>query len=235
MARPSVEQWEVRQLMLSRLESDPQSLRLAAGSNLQVENLHEMGAGLHELSGELAMYADEWDREGAIEGLKAASAQYNETDLTQDPTAPLKALLTDTARFIATADRLSPAQSARFFENFCENSRGVFFDPRAGESLRGTNYPREMIAEASKQLTVGMSEVPRRMMIEKVGAGLRDASKMSAEVNRPKSAFELAHNRSFDLERAQKADPFSHLRGRDIKIERNADSNLSPTTKLDPK
>jgi hypothetical protein len=235
MARPSVEQWEVRQMMLNKLEAAPESLKFSKSDHVNIDKLGEMGQKLHEISGELTMYADEWDRSGALEDLKATSEQYNSVDPANDPQAPLKALIADTARFLASASVLSPDQSSRFFENFSQNSAGVFSDPRAGDSLRKGRFPKEMITEASQRLTMGMGSVSTRMMIEKAGNGLRQASSMNAEANLPRSAFEIANNRSFDHEMALKKDPFSHLRGREIAIERNQESEPSSLAPKEPK
>lgn len=222
-------------MMLSKLESAPESLRYSSSDHIGIDKLGEMGRKLHEISGELTMYADEWDRSGALEDLKTTSEQYNSIDPVSDPQAPLKALITDTARFLASASVLSSEQSSRFFENFSQNSVGVFSDPRAGDSLRSGRFPKEMIMEASQKLTMGMGNVSTRMMIEKAGNGLRQASNMNAEANLPRSAFEIANNRSFDQEMAQKKDPFSHLRGREIAIERNQESEAASPAPMEPK
>jgi len=235
VTRPSVEQWEVRQMMLDKLESDPQQLRFSSGVSSDAASLGVMGQQLQDISGEITMHSSEWDREGAIEGLKKASQDYNEVDLTSDPQAPLKALINDTARFIASAAVLTGDQSARFFENFAENSRGVFVDPRSSASLKGNNFPKSMIVEATQRLTLGMGDVGRRMIMDKAGEGIRQASSLNAKANQPKSAYELSNNRSFDQEMANKKDPFSHLRGRDIQIERNQDSNLPLSQSMEPK
>jgi hypothetical protein len=235
MTRPSVEQWEVRQMMLNKLESAPESLKFSKSDHIALDKVGAMGQKLHEISGELTMYADEWDRSRAMEDLKATSEQYNSIDPASDPQAPLKALISDTARFLASASVLNPEQSSRFFENFSQNSVGVFSDPRSGDSLRGGHFPKEMIMEASQKLTMGMGNVSSRMMIEKAGNGLRQASSINAEANLPRSAFEIANNRSFDQEMSQKKDPFSHLRGREIAIERNQESKAAPSAPMEPK
>lgn len=235
MARPSVEQWEVRQMMLAKLETQPQNLRFASTAEDFSSSIAETSKRLHDFGGELQMYGSEWDKKSAIEDLKAASEEYNAADLTEDPQAPLKALISDTARMTASISNLSSEQAGAFFENFTANSKGVFADPRAEEMLHGNNYPKGMIVEAARTLTMGMGDVSRRMMIEKAGQSIRASASLSAEVNRPKSAYEVAHNRSFDAERAHKADPFAHLRNREIKIERNEESKLDPHAPLEPK
>ncbi len=236
--RPSEEQWEIRQMLLDRLEANPEAMKLSMGDQLPgspTEKLEAATVALHEFSHELSTYSGEWDKTQAISTLKEQSQQLNAADLVDDPNAPLKALVADTARMAASLSELDGNQAGRFVKNFMDNSRGVFSDPRAQDAFRGNSAPQKLLMDAAQTLISGLDNVATQMVGKKAVATLQQTTQCNAEMNQPRSAFELANNRSFDLERQQKADPFAHLRNKEVKIERNEESNFDYSAKLGPK
>ncbi len=235
MTRPSVEQWENRQLLLNKLEQDPGGVRLSGTHSEHASELQVIGQALRELSAEMNSHGGEWSRAEACQRLKENSGQMNSADLLEDPKAPLKAFLSDVARFTASAETIDPKTASAFFENLSVNSSGVFADPRAGRAFDKGNAPRDLLVAVTSNLTLGMEEVNRRVVGQKALDGVKQAASVVAIANRPKSAYEIENNMSFDVERENKADPFKHLRGKDLKIERNEQSKMDYSTNLAPK
>lgn len=236
--RPSQEQWEIRQMLLERLESNPEAMKLSMGDQLVGAPTHKLEAStvaLHEFSHELSTYSDVWNKSQAISELKEQSKQFSEADLVEDPNAPLKALVADTARMAASLSELDENQAGRFVKNFMDNSRGVFSDPRAQDAFSGNSAPQQLLRDAAQTLISGLDNVATQMVGKKAVSTLQQTTQCNAQMNRPRSAFELANNRSFDLERQQKADPFAHLRNKEVKIERNEESKLDYSATLGPK
>lgn len=236
--RPSQEQWEIRQMLLDRLEANPEAIKLSMGEQLTgapVQKMEAVTVALHEFSHELSTYSDEWNKSQAVSDLKEQSRSLSEVDLVDDPDAPLKALVADTARMTASLSQLDENQAGRFVKNFMDNSRGVFSDPRAQDAFRGNSAPQQLLRDTAQTLINGLNDVSSQMLGKKAVTTLQKTTQCNAEMNQPRSAFELANNRSFDLERQQKADPFAHLRNKEVKIERNEESNLDYSAKLGPK
>ena len=236
--RPSQEQWEIRQMLLDRLEANPETIKLSMGEQLTgtpTQKLEGATVALYEFSHELSTYSEQWNKSQAISDLKEQSRELSEIDLVDDPNAPLKALLADTARMAASLSDLDENQAGRFVKNFMDNSRGVFSDPRAQDAFRGNTAPQQLLRDVSQTLISGLDSVSSQMVGKKAVATLQQTTQCNAEMNQPRSAFELANNRSFDLERQQKADPFAHLRNKEVKIERNEESTFDYSSKLGPK
>lgn len=216
--------------MLSRLEEAGGQLKMAETEHHPAVNQESLGRTItasFQLSEELNGYEGQWDRAGAIKDLKEASEQYALADLTEDPQAPLKALLADTARMTASLQSLDKEQAGRFVKNFMDQSAGVFSDPRAGASFSNNRSPQEMINEPAQKLVAGLDDVSANMVGKKISSHLRQTTTLNAQMNSPRSALERSHNRSFDVERSQKKDPFSHLRGKQVAFEANENSGPS--------
>lgn len=227
--RPSQEQWQARQSLLSRLEQSDGSFKISEGNQNPAVNagdVQKVSQSIFQLSEELDGYAGDWDREGAIKSLQESSEQYASTDLTEDPQAPIKALVADTARMTASISSVGEEQAARFVKNFMDQSAGVFADPRAGEAFSNGRAPQAMIAESAQKLVAGLDDVSANMLGKKASATLKQTTEFNAKANRPRSALELSQNRSFDVERKQKLDPFSHLRGKEVAFEQNDNSGI---------